>query len=305
MEIKANRIIGDDGAPVPYLPSRNIGKVIKPEFIVCHDTASPLTPGGDIAWLRGGPGQSPNSSAHVVVDRFGKITQLIDMNRVGWHAGQSKWEGRSGCNGFTVGIEIDNPGRLTKISDTIYKGITTIDTSKPAPFGPPKLEVAYAKTGAHGEGYWLAYTDEQIEAVTALCRALVSAYPTIRGIITHWLISPGRKIDTNPLFPLEALRDRVLGGGIKPAKVATVDVSKSGGGTNQIAKEPLKVVLDATVTVDDLNMRRAPSMSGEVMGRLKRGQRVDVQEAVGEWLRIQTPMGYSGYVYRKFVNLDD
>jgi hypothetical protein len=41
--------------------------------------------------------------------------------------------------------------------------------------------------------------------VQDLCEALCKSYG-IKEIVTHWLISPGRKVDTNPLFPLEQLR---------------------------------------------------------------------------------------------------
>ncbi len=46
--------------------------------------------------------------------------------------------------------------------------------------------------------------------MTALCRALVEAYPGIAGITTHWAVSPGRKVDTNPRFPLEDVRKAVF-----------------------------------------------------------------------------------------------
>lgn len=299
IKIDNHRIVTDDGA-VPYLASRNKGGKIKATAIVVHDTASPLTPGGDIAWLRGGPGQSQNASAHVVIDRFGKITQLIDLNVKGWHAGASKWNGKANCNDFTIGFEIDNPGGPLRKVGEVYKGIATFDPRSPAAYGPPELDIGHAKTPQHGDGYWLAYTDEQIATVVDLCRACVAAYPSIKEIITHWMIAPGRKIDTNPLFPLQAVRDRVFGGGKVPAKAPPMpDSSKP----DKVA--PPKIILDATVLVNDLNMRREPSMSGEVMGKLQSGQRIDVQEAHGDWLLIKTPMGFMGYVFAKMVKLDD
>lgn len=59
--------------------------------------------------------------------------------------------------------------------------------------------------------------------MTDVCRALAEAYP-IEEIITHWLISPGRKIDTNPLFPLEQVRAAVApllrAATVKPVAIA-------------------------------------------------------------------------------------
>ncbi len=57
-------------------------------------------------------------------------------------------------------------------------------------------------TGCH-------YSPEQIAAVTDLCAALAETFK-IEDIITHWMISPARKIDTNPLYPLDQLRASAL-----------------------------------------------------------------------------------------------
>jgi AmpD protein len=45
-------------------------------------------------------------SAHFVIDRAGRITQFVPCDRRAWHAGESEWQGRSGCNDFAVGIEM-------------------------------------------------------------------------------------------------------------------------------------------------------------------------------------------------------
>lgn len=45
-------------------------------------------------------------SAHFIVDRKGNISQFVPMNRRAWHAGESTWQGREGCNDYAVGIEI-------------------------------------------------------------------------------------------------------------------------------------------------------------------------------------------------------
>ena len=187
---------------IPFVKSPNHGGALKPRFIVIHDTASGLKDDGDIAWLTN---PAAKVSAHVVVSRQGKITQLVPFNVVAWHAGQSQWKGLKFMNSYAVGIEIDNPGKLQKVSDGVYKNeICTIDTNK-----DPSLKVEYAKTNAHGAGYWLHYSPEQIAAVTDLCAALAETFK-IEDIITHWMISPGRKIDTNPLYPLDQLKASAL-----------------------------------------------------------------------------------------------
>lgn len=195
-EIVADRLhIG--GRPARYVPSRNTGGRILPELIVLHDTAGALRPFSSVEWF-----QSPKcqTSAHFVVERDGTITQMVDCDRKALHAGESVWNGRRYCNGFAIGIEIVNPGRLHRAGDSCV-----------AEWGGkfPAADCLELTTPEHGRGWWLQYSAEQVEAVTALCAALASSYPTIRDITTHYAISPGRKIDPGPQFPLEDLRAAV------------------------------------------------------------------------------------------------
>jgi AmpD protein len=46
-------------------------------------------------------------SAHVLIDRVGAITQYVPFTRRAWHAGQSSYCGRTACNDFSVGIELE------------------------------------------------------------------------------------------------------------------------------------------------------------------------------------------------------
>ena len=46
-------------------------------------------------------------SAHFYVRRSGELWQFVSCNRRAWHAGASSWEGRSNCNDFSVGIELE------------------------------------------------------------------------------------------------------------------------------------------------------------------------------------------------------
>lgn len=50
-------------------------------------------------------------SAHFVIRRDGELLQFVDVDQRAWHAGVSSWRGRSGCNDFSVGIELEGlPG---------------------------------------------------------------------------------------------------------------------------------------------------------------------------------------------------
>ena len=46
-------------------------------------------------------------SAHFLVARNGDITQFVPCQHRAWHAGESSFEGRSVCNDFSVGIELE------------------------------------------------------------------------------------------------------------------------------------------------------------------------------------------------------
>lgn len=276
-------ILHKDNATVAQVPTVNRSGTMTPLYIVCHDTASPISAQGDIDWLAG-KGGNRGSSAHFVVARDGKVTQLAPCNVITWHAGQSKWNGRSNCNSFSVGIEIDNPGSMSRINDTTMRGWFGNVVGNADDF-------ERRATPQHGDHWWMHYTPEQIEAVTGMCLAMIAAYGC-KEIITHWLISPGRKIDTNPLFPLEGLRNRVFGTQDKPPPEP-----------GDTATNP-PFVADATVLVDKTNLRREPKMGDNVVGPLPLNLRVDVMGQSGEWFLVRTPFGARGYIYRDLIKLD-
>jgi AmpD protein len=46
-------------------------------------------------------------SAHFFVRRNGQVLQFVACDKRAWHAGVSQWRGRSHCNDFSLGIEIE------------------------------------------------------------------------------------------------------------------------------------------------------------------------------------------------------
>lgn len=46
-------------------------------------------------------------SAHCLIERDGKIVQLVSFQDRAWHAGESAWRGEQACNNFSVGIELE------------------------------------------------------------------------------------------------------------------------------------------------------------------------------------------------------
>lgn len=194
MQIK-NGILHDAARPVRWAKAHSSGGAMAPRMIVVHDTAGSCRKFSSVEWFQS---SECETSAHFVVERDGTITQLVSTGKRAYHAGVSNWKGVSGLNSCSVGIEIVNPGKLDE------KGHA--DWGKAA---EPK-EIVKRASPNHGSGYWLAYTPEQIKAVTAICRAVVDEYPDCNEIVTHWEIAPKRKIDPNPLFPLDELRRAVF-----------------------------------------------------------------------------------------------
>ena len=46
-------------------------------------------------------------SAHFLIRRDGELLQFVSCVKRAWHAGESSWNGRAGCNDFSVGIELE------------------------------------------------------------------------------------------------------------------------------------------------------------------------------------------------------
>ena len=46
-------------------------------------------------------------SAHFLIRRSGELLQFVPCAMRAWHAGASAWCGRSGCNDFSIGIELE------------------------------------------------------------------------------------------------------------------------------------------------------------------------------------------------------
>lgn len=100
MKLKSHKIDGID-----FRQAKLIGGTITPTIVVLHDTAGRLTKFNSRDYLA----TNAAASVHFVVERDGTISQLVQTNRRAGHAGQSSYHGRSGCNDFSIGIEIVNP----------------------------------------------------------------------------------------------------------------------------------------------------------------------------------------------------
>ena len=46
-------------------------------------------------------------SSHILIRRDGEIRQYVSFDKRAWHAGKSCFEGRTACNDFSIGIELE------------------------------------------------------------------------------------------------------------------------------------------------------------------------------------------------------
>lgn len=227
-----------------------VGGEITPTIVILHDTAGRLTPGNSAAYLAN---NNAKISVHFVIERDGTIVQQVQTNRRANHAGQSSYHGRKDCNDFSIGIEIVNPGKMTRASDTFALA-----------WWGEKLainlfDIHEVETKEHGRGLWMGYTEAQVSAVTELLHALFAAIPTLRDITTHWYVSPGRKVDTSPLFPLDHVRAVVLGRDDPAA-----DAAEAGSKPVEATAEDQQFVAVETPG-DTLNLRRWPSFNPNIL----------------------------------------
>lgn len=271
---------------VPFKKARWIGGVITPEIVVLHDTASRLDEGNAARYLRD---NDAKVSVHFVVERDGSVEQQVPINRRANHAGKSHYHGQKGCNEFSIGIEIVNPGRMTRVSAT--HAMTWFGKK----FNIEEHGIQEVTTPEHGHGLWLPYTEEQITSVIQLLEALFHRQShELADIRTHWYVSPGRKVDTNPLFPLEHIRSRIFG------REDPMELLE-GALTDLVVGEEY-VEIDAPS--DTLNMRAWPSFNPNVIATIPHSAVVPVIKS-GEfdgrrWLKVLYG-GHEGWIVARYT----
>ena len=112
-------------------------------------------------------------SCHYLISRAGKIFQMVDDNKVAWHAGKSKWGQIENLNYSSIGIELVNNG--------------------------------------HKFGYQ-KFSGKQISALIELCLKLKKKYKIKnRCILGHSDIAPLRKSDPGEKFPWLQLNRKNIG----------------------------------------------------------------------------------------------
>lgn len=64
-------------------------------------------------------------SAHLVIRRDGEVIQFVPFTERAWHAGVSEFEGRAGCNDFSIGIELEGSDHVP-YTDAQYERLIAV-----------------------------------------------------------------------------------------------------------------------------------------------------------------------------------
>lgn len=270
MEIKNDLLQGPE---VEFIKSPNYSGKFKPgqpDTVVIHYTAAPSVASA----VRTLTNPRVKASAHLVVGRDGSVKQLIPFNVIAWHAGQSSWQGRDGMNSYSIGIEVDNAGPLTKSGDS-FRDVYGVEYA-----ASDVVEATHRNQTT--PKFWHAYSSVQIEKIIDILELLIEVYK-VKTIVGHEEIAPNRKTDPGPAFPLDKIRKDLLG--------ADRDKEDADG-----------VPDTGRVSQDKLNIRAEPN--GKLVAMpLRKGAKVTILEQKGDWYKVKTEI--EGWVSAKFVDTND
>ncbi|RDV16759.1 N-acetylmuramoyl-L-alanine amidase [Pontibacter diazotrophicus] len=270
MEIKNHVLYDPDNTRITYSHTPNRSGLYVPKYLVMHYTAV-TTMQSTVNWF-----QNPNAqaSAHLLIGRDGAIHQFAPFNVVTWHAGRSSWRGLSGLNWHSIGIELVNGGRLVR------KGAKWVCPVDGRPVPDDNVVMAVHKNENQVAG-WHEYTEQQLEVSLHIASLLVNAY-NLQDVLGHEDISPLRKSDPGPAFPMSSFRARAMG--------------------------RRDETLDEYVTSTDLNIRSGPGAGYSVLSRpLPAGTRVLSLKQEGNWSFVEVLdvvhgiMDLEGWVARKYL----
>lgn len=174
--------------------SKNRVPILSYEAIIIHYTAS----SNAISAANYLANPKKNVSAHMVIGRNGSLFQIVPFCFQAWHAGRSHYGELINLNKFSIGIELDNAGRLEKKNNQYVSW-----------FGGIYLpENVYIHNPGLKETYWHKYTEEQLHALVEVCKSIREEYG-ISTILGHSDIT-SRKMDPGPAFPMEEIRKLIL-----------------------------------------------------------------------------------------------
>ena len=106
------------------------------------------------------------------------------------------------------------------------------------------------------------------------------------------VIEPVEETVEELIEPAEEIVEEV----IEPVEEAIEEVT-------EVEENPTEVAF-GKVNCSKLNVRKEPSIHSTPLCIIEHGTRMEISEFDGEWVKILTSDGVSGYCMRKFIDLD-
>lgn len=188
-------------SPCAQLPSSNHGSRFDdpPVMLIIHYTGGASFENA-CGWLRN---KASAASAHLVIGKDARIAQLVRFDRIAWHAGESQIviDGKrmTRLNKHSLGIELDNPG-VCSPHGSRFKSVAGMHAADDV--------IRSVSRSTKRDRYWVCYPEAQINALSAVIDALSDEYPSLKYVVGHEDVAPGRKSDPGPAFPWFDLRAR-------------------------------------------------------------------------------------------------
>lgn len=257
---------------VEFFPTSNQSGKLDPQYLVIHFTAGRSDHINTAAWF-----QNPKAraSAHLTLSKTGEWAQSVRFDTVAWHAGKSRWNNVTGLNKSSIGIEVCNPGPLTK-TRAGYKAwwgsIINDDSIIEAPHANDPDGPVYG---------WVPFTEQQVTALIEVGSLLMQNKGLIE-CIGHDMIAPGRKTDPGPCMDYRVY-EMINGARSDKGEDYVYKVATSGRGSK-------------------LNGRAGPGTNYNVVTQLTDGDVLDdVIQTRGNWMFVETFMGEEVWVHSKFI----
>ncbi len=67
-------------------------------------------------------------SAHCFIKREGETVQFVSFDAKAWHAGESQWKGRTNCNAYSIGIELEGSDTIA-YTEAQYRSLVELSKS--------------------------------------------------------------------------------------------------------------------------------------------------------------------------------
>jgi N-acetylmuramoyl-L-alanine amidase len=158
-------------------------------FLVFHFTAGATGESSIRYWKE----KQNGVCAHLVIERDGTIKQCRPFNRTCGHAGLSKWNGYTGLNSNSIGIELANAGDDDPALSWARK--------QPGFFS---IKARHKNGGPLSE--WEGFPLAQLISCEEASKVIKARY-NLDDAIGHEDIAPSRKTDPGPAFPMLAMRE--------------------------------------------------------------------------------------------------